>query len=197
MTLNRTDLAKLTLPAGIFVLLCAISAGLTWHTTERAKQSALALQQATNSRNQIEQRLRQVRTEEQDVRVRTQRYQDLQKAGVIGNEKRLDWVETLHDIQRELRIPGLRYEFGPQLAMAQPDNGWYASPLRLQLRLLHEGDLLNLLALIEQRTNALVIVRRCKILPVTTTGEGNSPPAQLSGECELQYLTVRPASSRP
>ena len=51
-------------------------------------------------------------------------------------------MELLRDTQRALRLPGMKYEFGVQTALDGGKvavDGWYASPLRIQFRLLHEG----------------------------------------------------------
>lgn len=196
MTLNRADLIKLAVPGGIFIVLTCASALLVWYTGTLAKQASQALQQATTQRNQVEIRLRQVRAEEEELRARSNQFQALKQAGTLGSEKRLDWVETLQTIQKELRIPGLKYEFSPQIALdkgatSANATGWQASPLSLHLRLLHEGDLLSVLARIEQETSALVIVDRCKLGPLQAASEANTPPAQLSAECNLRYLTAR------
>ncbi|AXS80762.1 hypothetical protein [Dechloromonas sp. HYN0024] len=199
MKLTSRDFPKLLGPLLAALLMFVVAGLLAWASQVQAGKAEQERKAATAAKNQIEQRLRQVRTEEQDIKERTQLLQRLQNAGITGDEKRLDWIETLRDIQRDLRIPGMSYEFGAQASLDKTDDAtyaWYASPLRIQLRLLHEEDLLNFLARLEKDAAALVIVRNCKLLPLPVQTDARQTPAQLSAECEMQWLTARRMSDR-
>ena len=195
MKLEQRDLAKLQWYAllAIAAIAIAVAAGV-WGTTgagkARAERDAAALRQA-----QTQQRLSQVRTEEQDIKERTRQYQQMEQAGVTGPEKRLDWTELLRDLQRQLRLPGMTYEFGPQLALETGPAAGYAyhsSQLKIQLRLLHEEDLLNFIARLQREAKAMVLLRNCKLsrLPPGNTADG----AQLGAECTMEWVTLRRAS---
>jgi len=189
--LNQVVLPRLV-PSGL------ILAGLIgWWSVHDAERAALERNTADSRKTQIEQRLRQVRTEEQELKERTQIFQQMQSAGVIGEEKRLDWTEMLRQIQNDMRLPGMSYEFGVQKVLENVNGvayAYFASPMRLQLRLLHEQDLLNFLARVRNEAKALVLVRSCKLSPLANPGEGRALPAQLSAECELQWITIRRSS---
>jgi len=194
MTLTRRDFRKLALPLAAMLALLLIAGLLAWGTEADSRQAERERDAATAARNQIETRLRQVRNEELDLKERTQILLYLQNSGITGDEKRLDWMEMLRDIQRELRLPGMKYEFGAQTALdagGGSDFGWYSSPLRIQFRLLHEGDLLNFLGRVQREAQAVVIVRACKLSPLPGLGEAPAGLAQLGAECEMQWLTVR------
>lgn len=199
MKLTSRDLPKLGLPLFAAIAMCVAAGLLVWGSQLDADKAERERNTATTAKNQIEQRLRQVRTEEQEIRERTQRLKQLQDSGISGEEKRLDWMEMLRDTQRELRLPGMNYEFGAQTSL---DNGndatytWFSSPMRLQLRLLHEEDLLNFLARIQNNAKALVIVRSCKLAPLSRQANGREAMAQLGAECEMQWLTVRQANDK-
>lgn len=194
MTFTQRDLVKLQLPLIGALLLLVIAGLLAWWSLLDAQKAEQQRNVAENSKNQIEQRLRQVRTEEQEIKERAQLFQQLQKAGITGEEKRLDWTEMLRDIQSEMRLPGMTYEFGAQIPLdnaATLDYAYFASPMRLQLRLLHEADLLNFLARLQKEAKALVLIRRCKLSLQPGTAEVREALPQLSAECELQWITVR------
>jgi hypothetical protein len=194
MKLTGRDLQKLWLPLLAMLSMIIVAVLLAWASQRDAEKAGQERSAALSARNQIEQRLRQVRTEEQEIRERTRLLQQLKDAGISGDERRLDWMEMLRDTQRELRIPGMTYEFGAQTSL---DNGndaayaWFSSPLRLQLRLLHEEDLTNFLARVQKNAKALVIVRSCKLSPLPRQADGRATMAQLGAECEMQWLTVR------
>lgn len=193
MTLTRRDLRKLALPLAAMLALLLVAGLLAWSTQSDADKAAQERNAANAARNQIEQRLHQARNEEQEIKERARLLQRLQSAGIAGEERRLDWIELLRDTQRQLRLPGMKYEFGVQTAVdggKVAADGWYASPLRIQFRLLHEGDLLNFLARIQKDASALVIVRACKLAPLPGQPDVRAAPAQLGAECEMQWLTV-------
>ncbi len=199
MKLTRADLPKLWFPLAAMLAMIAIALGLAESSRRDAESARQSRDQAATSRTQIDQRLRQVRTEEQDIKTRAQLVLRLKQSGIVGDERRLDWMELLRDTQRELRLPGMKYEFGPQTAIDGPTGGnpaWYASTLNIRLRLLHEEDLLNFLSRIQQEAKALVIVRNCKLAPLSNAGDPREALAQLGAECEMQWLTVR-ATQRP
>lgn len=199
MKLTGRDLPKLWLPLLAALAMFLVAGLLVWGSQLDAGKAEQERSVATAAKNQIEQRLRQVRTEEQEIRDRTQLLQQLQNSGITGDEKRLDWMEMLRETQRELRIPGMSYEFGAQTSLDKGEDAtytWFSSPLVLKLRLLHEEDLLNFLARVEKNARALVIVRSCKLAPLPSQANGREGMAQLSAECDMQWLTARPASGK-
>ncbi|TXT29092.1 MAG: hypothetical protein FD131_2650 [Rhodocyclaceae bacterium] len=199
MKLTGRDLPKLWLPLLAALAMFLVAGLLVWGSQLDAGKAEQERSVATAAKNQIEQRLRQVRTEEQEIRERTQLLQQLQNSGITGDEKRLDWMEMLRETQRELRIPGMSYEFGAQTSLDKGEDAtytWFSSPLLLKLRLLHEEDLLNFLARVEKNARALVIVRSCKLVPLPSQANGREVMAQLSAECDMQWLTARPASGK-
>lgn len=199
MTLTGRDIPKLLGPLLAALVMFVIAGLLVWGSQIDADKAEQERNAATAARNQIEQRLRQVRTEEQDIKERTQLLQQLQNAGITGEEKRLDWMELLRDIQRELRIPGMSYEFGIQTALDKAGDAsyaWYASPLRVELRLLHEEDLLNFLVALQKNAKALIIVRHCSLSPLPAQADARQSLAKLAAECEMQWLTARQVSEK-
>lgn len=199
MKLTGRDLPKLWLPLLAALAMFLVAGLLVWGSQLDAGKAEQERTVATAAKNQIEQRLRQVRTEEQEIRERTQLLQQLQNSGITGEEKRLDWMEMLRETQRELRIPGMSYEFGAQTSLDKGEDAtytWFSSPLVLKLRLLHEEDLLNFLARVEKNARALVIVRSCKLAPLPGQANSREVMAQLSAECDMQWLTARPASGK-
>lgn len=197
MTLTRGDLRKLQLPLIGMLTLFIVASLLAWWSLGEEQTAGRERQSAAARKDQIEQRLSQVRTEEQELKERAQVFQRIQDSGITGEEKRLDWTEMLRDIQHRLRLPGMSYEFGIQAPLEQTDRtgySYFASPMRLQLRLLHEGDLLNFLNQVQQNASALVLVRNCKLAPLRASSEQRDALPQLSAECELQWVTTRRAT---
>lgn len=196
MKFAARDFVKIRLPLLGSLLLIALAGALAWWSIGQAQRASHERDMAAASKNQVEKRLRQVRTEEQELKERAQVFQKMESSGITGEERRLDWTEMLRQIQQEMRLPGMTYEFGAQKALENANGAYafFASPMRLQLRLLHEEDLINFLASVQREAKALVLVRNCKLTPHAGSSEGRAAAARLAAECELQWVTVRPSS---
>lgn len=66
--------------------------------------------------------------------------------------------------------------------------------MRLQLRLLHEQDLLIFLERLQQEAKAMVLVRSCKLTQQPKATEVRQHLARLDADCDLQWVTVRRAT---
>lgn len=195
MKFTLRDLKKIQWFALLAALLIAAAVAAGMWTSAGARKAQLERDVAAAKKTEVEKRLARVRTEEQEIKARTQRFQQMDFAGITGPEKRLDWTELLRDLQRQLRLPGMTYEFGPQLALETSPAAGYAyhsSQLKIQLRLLHEEDLLNFIARLQREAKAMVLLRNCKLsrLPPGNTADG----AQLGAECTMEWVTLRRAS---
>ncbi|RIX40691.1 MAG: hypothetical protein D3M94_21260 [Rhodocyclales bacterium GT-UBC] len=194
MKLNRRDLAKIKYPLTISSLLILVGTGLVWWSVQQAENAWNRRHAIAQSKEQAEGRLRQVRIEEQELKDRALIYRQLEAAGITGNEKRLDWIEMLKSIQHELGLPSLVYEFGVQRRLDAQAPGtvvWMVSPMRLQLHVLHEEDLLRALAKITKSASALVQVRNCSLTRLSNESVSPATKTFLKADCELQWITAQ------
>ena len=194
MKFNLRDLSKLQWHALLAILLLIAAGALGYWSQQRAHLANTERATAENQLQQIDKRLRQVRTEEQEIKQRTSLFQQLEKSGMTGEEKRLEWIELLRDLQRQLRLPGMNYEFGPQLTLEKVDGAafaYHSSHLRIKLHLLHEEDLLNFLEQLQQRAKSMVLVRSCRVSRSTASNDPGAGLAQLSAECDMEWVTLR------
>ena len=195
MKFERRDLNKLQWLALLAIVAIALAIVAGWWSLGSTGKARVERDAAAKQKTQIEQRLVQVRTEEQDIKTRTLQFQQMDVAGMTGPEKRLDWTELLRELQRQLRLPGMTYEFGPQMPLeSNPGAGYvyHSSQLKIQLRLLHEEDLLNFIAQLQREAKAMVLVRHCKLSRLA--GGNQADGAQLLAECTMEWVTLRPAS---
>jgi hypothetical protein len=124
-------------------------------------------------------------------------FRNLERRGIVGRDQRLAWVQATRDAGETLQLPYLRYATGPQRAFTP---AWLVpgesaavqvSVMELQLGLVHELDLLRLLASLEQAPG-LLQVRSCSLerLGVDATPEGGK--ANLTGTCALAWYSIPP-----
>lgn len=200
MKFTAGDLHKLRWPLLGALLLIVLAALPVWWSSGDVARAQSERDAAASRKNQIEQRLRQVRTEEQELKDRADLFLRLQQSGIAGEENRLEWTELLQDIQQQLRLPGVLYEFGVRKPLDAGGGAgylYYASPMRIQLRLLHEGDLLHFLSRLQREAKALVLIRRCTLSPLAVRAVGADDLAQLAAECDVHWITVRRSPGNP
>lgn len=193
MKFTAHDLKNIRWHIGIAVGLLLAAGALTWLSlTMKQKTDAEHLAAATRH-GQSEARLRQARTEEQEIKEKGALFQHLLENGIIGEERRLDWIEMLTDVQRRLRIPGMSYEFAPQKPLSGNTGGnhvFFVSTMKVHLNVVHEEDLLNFLEAVQQEAKAMVLTRQCN-LTRRSPAEAGTTLAYLSADCELDWITAR------
>lgn len=129
------------------------------------------------------------------------RYEALEARGIIGRERRLDWIESLRAVSRQLKVPSLRYAISSQEAYAPefPVHSGafhvYASEMDLDLGLLHEEDLPRLLAGLDERALGLYSVDSCELRRVNDPFGAEPTEPNVSARCKLRWTTVRPSDS--
>lgn len=119
------------------------------------------------------------------------------QAGLIGEERRLTWLEALRAADRRIGLPELRYRIssrGPQ--PGSPRHGpyrLYATEMQLTMGLLHEGDLFSVLAELDRHAVGAYSVTYCSLrraarLSGTLAPDANRP--NLHSECKLRWHTL-------
>ncbi len=129
------------------------------------------------------------------------RFAELEKAGIVGEEQRLWWAQTLRDTATELRLPYLRYTAAPSEAFEAPyliegtAAPVFATTMDLDAGLVHEGDLLRLFERLRDKAPGFMSVAGCTLERVN----GDAPPkpdgANLASTCQLRWFSIRLASA--
>lgn len=130
------------------------------------------------------------------------RFVDLFRRGIVGREQRLDWVETLKRSAAAIRLPSMRFEissrqpYTPDYALAPGPYEVHASTMKLDLGLLHEGDLAVLLRDLERAAPGFFSVRDCTLKRTRETVERDVRGANVHAECNLVWLTITLANGQ-
>lgn len=200
MKFNRADFRQLQASALAAVSMIAAGAAAVYFSYQARESALLTRLAAIAQRSEANARLKQVRAEESEIKLKSALFNRLQERGIIGEEQRLDWVELLKDIRDHRQLIDLRYDVSPQrLLDGSPvgDFAFHASSMKLQLKLLHEEDLTRLLRDLQQQAKALIRVNSCKVerLP-PTADERADGRANLLADCEIDWLTLRDAGTK-
>lgn len=191
---SALSLRNLSSSIALLVLAILLAAGLSFGVLHFAEQARLSLSQAQAQQSESRGRLARAQEDEQEIRAKIDRYQEVIARGRTQPERRLDWVETLRSIKEKRRLISMDYEIAPQRPL-DPKNvasGGYSflvSPMKLDMLLLHENDLLGLLADLSTQVPALVSVRQCTIERLPAVAQ--QPAALLRAQCELDWITLQ------
>ncbi|KAF0166854.1 MAG: hypothetical protein FD157_16 [Rhodocyclaceae bacterium] len=200
MKLDAKDLKRLQWAIAFLVIMTLVGGASVWTTLQLKRSAEKTSQEATAARKDIQTKLARARDEEQELRDKIVRFQELKKRGYIGPEQRLDWVEAIARVKAARRIFKLDYEFAPQrpvdasiLPGGAATGGFevMASQMRLQIEVLHEGELLAFLADLRDTVQALLQVRSCTIDRIAPSSMQRANNAQLKAECTLEWITLR------
>lgn len=199
MTLARRDLRKLrqSLAAALLMLTCGAAALIV---SERQVDTATREQgEAKAQLHDISSRLQRVRDEEQEIHRQSALFAALQRRGTIGGEERLDWIETLRDLRNRRQPAEMEYEFAPRQPLGSAGTYvFYRSTMTLRLKLVHDGELFELLADLRGKARALVAVRHCQVqrLTVPTADPtGGGAPVHLEASCLIDWITAQEGSA--
>lgn len=195
MNFSADELKRLALPLLACLALLGAGAGLVVWTQgeERAatrEQAAVRMERA-----QARDRLTRIAEEERDVKEKMEVYLQLKSLGIIGGERRLEWADAMARIRTQRELPDLRYRVERQRLLnsvaGKPANvEFYASSMKVELALLHEGDLMRFLSDLRESGNAYYAVKSCKLARTgpATGGAGLAP--RLRAECEIDLITI-------
>ena len=123
-------------------------------------------------------------------------FQELERQGIIGPERRLDWIENLSQADENLKLPKLAYSidtqepFTAEFPLAGGAYELYASRMDLQLGLLHGQDLFNLLSWLDDDAQGLYSVAACNLVR-RRDDPGSPKQTHLTSNCELRWYTIK------
>lgn len=198
--INREDLDALRVPLialGATLLAAFI---MVWY-------SGSVLESAERTRAQRETQLREARLRIQNAGEEKQMigrylaaYQALAKAGFVGDEQRINWLDSLRLANEETRIFGVEYDIGaqkPYVYAAEYNPGQLVlqeSIMHLKFNLLHEEDLLRFFDALGRYGTGFFTVEQCQMRRLRPADLDRSMQVQpnLVSECDLRWLTVKP-----
>ena len=193
MKLEPGDFQKLQLSLFAMLLMVALGVASVLYAQEKTRLAQGVFAATQSERNEFDGKLKRVRNEENDIRQRAALFNTLQDHGVVGEEQRLEWVELLKAIHDKHRLIDLSYEFTPRHALEKASTGQfglYASTMKLQLRLLHEEDLIRLVDDLQREARALIQIRRCDVSRLSRSGTETPLRGLLQAECTIDWVTL-------
>lgn len=124
-------------------------------------------------------------------------YNEYKASGLIGEERRLSWVESLQSANQVLRLPTLTYNLQPQESFKRPDLKVnrdvvvQSSAMELSIGMLHEEDLFALLEVLRQSIRSLFTVDSCSMSRRTGIDRSlDTKRPNLNTRCTIRWVTI-------
>lgn len=124
------------------------------------------------------------------------RFVQLYNGGIIGRERRLDWIEALRQSGEIVDIPKLSYaiesqsEYIPSYSINYNGFKLYSSRMELKLGLLHEGDIFNLLNELNNNAKGFYTVSQCSFKRKQDKIVFVKDRVNIDSACTLQWITI-------
>ena len=150
------------------------------------------MNQAQAQRNDANSKLHQAENDKQEIHDYQPRFMTLRERGFVGEERRLDWIEHIKHIRENRKLLPITYEISAQqVFQAAPeisigDLELRGSKMKLQMELLHEGDLFNFLD--DLKHKGFYTVQECTVKRAGTEPESEHLP--LAAGCVIYWLTL-------
>ncbi|MCP4765367.1 MAG: hypothetical protein GY875_03775 [Gammaproteobacteria bacterium] len=124
-------------------------------------------------------------------------YSEYKSSGLIGEERRLSWIETLESTNQVLRLPTLTYNLNAQEDFNRPGFklkrgvSVMSSPMDLTIGMLHEEDLFALLEGLRLSIQNLFTVDSCSIIRSSPVDRSlDTKKTNLQSQCTIRWVTI-------
>jgi hypothetical protein len=195
MNFTAQELKKFAVPLLLLVALLGAGAGLILWTQDEERTVAGQLAAARTERTQARERLTRIAEEEKEVNDKLAVYRRLKSLHILGEEQRLEWADAMTRIRTTRELLDVRYMVDRQRllsAFAGKPAGveFFASTMKVDIALLHEGDLLTFLRELRDSGNAYYSVRQCAITRTGIAATGTSIVPRLRAQCDIDLITI-------
>jgi len=197
MKLGRGDLKQLRLPVAGFLVLILSGAACYVAADGYLQESKRLGAAASAQRAEVQSKLARANEEEREIKASLQQYQALAARGIIGEEQRLDWVDTVTAIKNERRLFSIGYSIEPQRELDYPGVSpggnikFMVSRVKINMQLLHEEDLLNFIDDLNKRGKSHLSVRSCDVQRENRGPGGTTLAPRLQANCVFDLITIR------
>ena len=198
--MNAAELRALRMPLIVLALMLAVGAGLIYRIDQALAAANRELIAQQNQLREARVRLQKSGLEKDVIARYLSSYQYLQQFGFVGDEQRLNWLEALRLSNQQAQLFGVQYQIGSQQAYpyaVELDPGQltvHQSLMKLNFRLLHEGDLMNFMHTLAKQRAGFFALNQCALQRLNSDGVARNQP-NLGAECEIAWITVKPAAS--
>ena len=188
---------RLAGPAIVGIALVAAGAAAVGVTGQLLKTARAEQQTAAAERAAEQNKFARASDEEREIREKLVDYRKLLDRGVVGEERRFDWVDRIGEIKTKHKLLEIKYSIEPQRAVDYPgiagpgEVEFRASSMKLDMALLHEEDLFRFLDDLRHALSAYVVVKSCMMERSERPSAERGLAPRLRAACDLDLVTIR------
>lgn len=198
--MTRDDIEALRVPLIVFAVTMLVAAGLVYTSANILDGARRVLSQRESQLRGARLRIQNAGEEKEMIARYLRSYEQLARAGFVGDEQRINWLDSLRLANEQAGTFGVEYDISaqrPYTYAAEFNTGQLAlqeSLMRLKLRMLHEEDLPRFLDALARGNGGFFTVDQCMLRRVRSGESDRSAPIQprLAAECDVRWLTVKP-----
>ena len=193
--MNRADISALRKPLVLLAALVVAAAAMFHVVWQRVDDAQQRLRQESARTREAQMRLQLSGREREVIAQNLDAYRELERAGFVAPEQRINWVTGLRDANQAAGLFGIDYQIGAQRVyrgaqqLNAPQLEVLESPMRLKAGLLHEEDLMRLFDALEAQHLGLYVLEECTLKRLPTSGALRYQP-HLDAECQMAWLTA-------
>jgi len=167
-------------------------AGSHWYLQRERHESSTYETRVREARARLE----AARRERDSQRDSSEVFRTLVDRGLLQSEKRLDLVELMNGLRARHHLFALDYEIAPQRPLAMgsgrafPSVDVLASRVKLHMRALHEGDVLDFMSGLTQSRQGFYPIDRCALRRLEVA-DANALQPRVEADCTLEWITLR------
>jgi hypothetical protein len=124
-------------------------------------------------------------------------FTEYKSSGLVGEERRLSWIESLKRTNARVRLPRISYRLLPQEKFERPGltikRGveLTSAPMMLNMDLLHEEDILTVFGNLRLLIKNLFTVDSCQLIRNGAFGKPlDTQKSNLTANCVIRWLTI-------
>lgn len=199
--MTRDDIQALRVPLLVLAVTLLVATLIVYASGSILEAAQRQFSQRETELREARLRIQNAGEEKQMIAQYLGGYHELARAGFVGDEQRINWLDTLRIANEEAGIFGVEYDIGaqkPYLYAAEFNAGGLLlqeSLMQLRFRLLHEGDLPRFFDALRRHGGSFFTVDQCILRRVAPEGAKTvAVEPNLAADCELRWLTVKPAT---
>lgn len=191
MNFSQADFPYIKWSLLAFILTLTIGGTAVFIAQKFSNNAQIAKRDAQQQLNDARNKLSAARDDQTNMATYTKEYSVIQQREIIGDEQRLTLIEGLEALRKHSRVHDLKYTIAPQqpykpaITLESGNFDLKLSPMKLQIELLHEGQLINLCDSLRRDMKGWFILEKCSL------ERSSGSTAQLKADCSGGWLTMK------
>jgi hypothetical protein len=195
MTVSSLDLKAVRLPVFALVVAIGIASAVIEYSASKRDQAEKLLRDQSAALEDARGRYQRSGDERESILRYMPTYRQLVKQGFIGEEQRLNWVESLRTANSQAGLFGILYQISAQEPYVLPSENPLAQRVRhskmsVAFGIVHEGDLLRFIRAMEAQQAGNFALTHCSISRGVQAEAPQARRENLAAECDLSWLTL-------